>query len=208
MGPDEFDMSTFFGVKRPLRMSTLTAPSMVVDRLKDLFGDDAQFTMDTAVKMLAVMIDDLSNNRKEEYMSAVGMAILFDRAGGKLTRSMEEAVHRAPAESPLEKMLLLEVRERWDDSFADKDQPNKEKMPFGVFYHHFMAPYTGCYTCESTRQALKAIDFHSDGDVDWREFAVYLKWAVREYAEYISDANQLVDEAFRKAIVPAMRDEK
>jgi len=31
------------------------------------------------------MLEDLHQNRKEEYMSAVGLAFLFDRSGGKLT---------------------------------------------------------------------------------------------------------------------------
>ena len=48
-----------------------------------------------------------------------------------------------------------------------------------------MAPYFGCFTCEDTRKGLKAIDFDSDGEIDWNEFMVYIKWALRQYSDEI-----------------------
>ncbi len=58
-----------------------------------MFGKNAQFTEDPmAKKMLALMLEDLHANRKEEYMSAAGLALLFDRAGGKLTEQMGNVV--------------------------------------------------------------------------------------------------------------------
>ena len=69
-----------------------------------------------------------------------------------------------------------------------------------------MAPYFGCYRCEDTKQALQAIDMDNDGKVDWSEFLVYLKWALREYPDIVVE-EELVDVAFRKGIIPAMRDE-
>ena len=45
-----------------------------------------------------------------------------------------------------------------------------------------------------------------DGTVDWNEFALYLKWAGREYPD-VSDAEELLSIAFRKGLVPAMQDE-
>ena len=45
-----------------------------------------------------------------------------------------------------------------------------------------------------------------DGRVDWNEFALYLKWAGRQYPD-VNDAEDLIATAFRKGLVPAMQDE-
>ena len=45
-----------------------------------------------------------------------------------------------------------------------------------------------------------------DGKVDWNEFALYLKWAGRQYPD-VKDAEDLLSTAFRKGLVPAMQDE-
>ena len=42
--------------------------------------------------------------------------------------------------------------------------------------------------------------------VDWTEFELYLKWAIRQYPQ-IQTAEELLSTAFRKGLVPAMRDE-
>ena len=42
--------------------------------------------------------------------------------------------------------------------------------------------------------------------MDWTEFELYLKWAVRQYPQ-IQTAEELLSIAFRKGLVPAMRDE-
>ena len=46
----------------------------------------------------------------------------------------------------------------------------------------------------------------NDGQVDWKEFALYLKWAGRQYPE-TQTADDLLDIAFRKGLIPAMQDE-
>ena len=46
----------------------------------------------------------------------------------------------------------------------------------------------------------------NDGQVDWKEFALYLKWAGRQYPE-TQTADDLLDIAFRKGVIPAMQDE-
>ena len=43
----------------------------------------SKFTEDMAEKMKEAMIRDLANNCKEEYMSVVGIVMLFECAGGK-----------------------------------------------------------------------------------------------------------------------------
>ena len=45
----------------------------------------------------------------------------------------------------------------------------------------------------------------SDGGVDWAEFAVYLKWAAKEYPE-ITSGEELITCAFNKGVKPAMQD--
>ena len=42
--------------------------------------------------------------------------------------------------------------------------------------------------------------------MDWTEFELCLKWAVRQYPQ-IQTAEELLSTAFRKGLVPAMRDE-
>ena len=62
------------------------------------------------------------------------------------------------------------------------------------------------FRCDETKQALKAIDMDNEGSVDWNEFALYLKWAGRQYPD-VRDAEQLLSIAFRKGLIPAMQDE-
>ena len=88
----QFSMASFFGEEPVMRMSTLASTGMIVKRLQNLFGEDQQFTEERAQRMKEVMLEDLHANRKEEYMSAVGLAVLFDRSGGHLTEKMSEAV--------------------------------------------------------------------------------------------------------------------
>ena len=204
VGKGEFDIAKFFGEKPPVRISTLASESMIVKRLKELFGNNPQFTVKTAKKMKEVMLDDLRNNRKEEYMSAAGLAVLFDRAGGKLSAKMREVVASMEAGTQFEKELIEEVRERWDTWDLKDAVQGDDALQFDSFYNGFMAPYFGCFKCDETKAGLKALDMDSDGLVDWKEFLVYIKWAVHEYD--IKDVDQLLSITFRKGIIPAMRD--
>ena len=201
----EFDMATFFGEENVMRMTTLASPKMVADRLKNLFGDDPQFTEERGQRMLEVMLEDLHQNRKEEYMSAVGLAMLFDRSGGELTEAMSEAIAKEEPKRVHGQELLAEIRVMWDE-WDLRDGEKDEKLEFDAFYNGFLAPYFGCYRCDETKQALKAIDMDEDGTVDWNEFALYLKWAIRQYPE-TATAEDLLSIAFRKGLIPAMQDE-
>ena len=72
---DDFDLAEFFGHKAPVRISTMSDAKMIVDRLKDVFGDNPQFDEDMGKAMSATILQDLRTDRKEEYMSEVGELI-------------------------------------------------------------------------------------------------------------------------------------
>ena len=93
----------------------------------------------------------------------------------------------------------------WDE-WDLRDGTIDDELDFFAFYNGFMAPYFGCYRCEETRKALQCIDMDKDGTVDWKEFEVYLKWAAYQYPD-TETAEELLDIAFRKGILPAMQDE-
>lgn len=90
----EFDLAEFFGERVGLRMTTLATAEMIVMKLEEEFGKQKSFTHEMAENMRAVMLKDLNTNRKEEYHSALGLAVLFDRAGGKLTGPMSDAIEK------------------------------------------------------------------------------------------------------------------
>jgi len=161
-----FNMAEFFDEEPVMRMTTLAFPGMIVTRLKKMFGDDPQFTEDRAKRMLEVMLEDLHKNRKEEYMSAVGLALLFDRAGGSLTEQMSDAIAKEKPKRVHAQELIAEVRAMWDE-WDLRDGERDDKLEFDAFYNGFLAPYFGCYRCEETKRALKAIDMDEDGTVDW-----------------------------------------
>ena len=206
VGKNQFDMAKFFGVEAPNRISTLASTNMVKNRLINLFGDHEQFTDEMAAGMKEVMIADLTNNRKEEYMSYVGIALLFDRAGGKLTPEMRDAIEKVELKFEAHKKLIQDVRVIWDQWDLQDEVANDECLEFFSFYNGFMSPYFGCYECDIARKALMAIDMDVDNKIDWSEFCVYLKWALNQYPQ-ISTTDELLSTAFLKGIIPAMQDE-
>lgn len=206
VGETDFNLAEFFGEEAPVRISTLSSDRMIHERLVDLFGAEPQFTMEMAHTMKEKMLEDLTGNRKEEYMSAVGIALLFDRAGGKLTDKMGEVIKEEDVKSVHAQRLIEEVRRIWDKWDIQEDKEVDGLLKFHSFYNGFMAPYFGCFICRDTLKALKAINMDKDGYIDWYEFEVYLKWAMRQYPN-IKDADELLSVAFRKGIIPAMQDE-
>ncbi|PFX23437.1 uncharacterized protein LOC111332930 [Stylophora pistillata] len=206
VGETDFDLAEFFGEDAPVRISTLASEDMILERLKDLFDEDPQFTKDMATAMKKQMITDLDCNKKEEYMSAAGIAMLFYRSGGKRTTKMSEVIERAEVKSVHAQHLIEEVRGIWNEWDIEEAKLNDDQLNFNSFYNGFMSPYFGCFKCTDTRQALQAINMDNDGYIDWNEFLVYLKWAMREYPN-IKDVDELLSFAFNKGIMPAMRDE-
>jgi len=206
-GVGDFDIAEFFGIETPNHITTLASPEMIRDRLEHFFGIDPQFNVDIGLKMKEKMLEDLRSGRKEEYNSAVGIAILFDRAGGKCTEKMSDVISKIDMKSPHHQTLIKEIREEWD-FWDSKDRVQKDdRLQFDNFYHGFMQPYFGCYRCVTTKKSLKALDMDEDGYVDWNEFLVFVKWALRQYPD-VPDADELMSIVFEKALIPAMRDER
>lgn len=197
------DLEKFFGVEAPKRISTLASPTMIKDRLVQVFGKNDQFTEDMATKMKAVIIDDLTNDRKEEYMSEAGLAILFDRAGGKLTDQMRSVVMAVELYANAHQNLIREVRKIWD-AWDIVEEERDDCLEFYSFYCGFMSPYFGRYECDVLRKGLQVLDMNENGKIDWSEFCIYLKWALHEYPN-IGGTEELLATAFQKGIVPAIQ---
>ena len=202
----DFDLAGFFNVQAPNRISDVSSTKMIKNHMINHFGDESHFTDGIMERMREVMLNDMSSNRKEEYMSGVGAALLFDRAGGKLTPKMRDVIAQVEVENDHAKKLLDEIREMWDEWDVKEDVSGDNCLYFDSFYHGFMSPYFGCFRCDDVRKGFKALDMDSDGNVDWDEFSVYLKWALRQYPD-IKDVDELLSITFRKGLIPSMLDE-
>ena len=146
-GVGKFDMAKFFGFKAPNRITTLASTDMIIERLENLFGKNEQFNEAMATKMKEQMLVDLRQDIKEEYTSPCGLAILFDRAGGKLTEAMADLISKMKLDEVHHDDLICEIKKAWCD--YDNDESGKERgddwLRFDSFYHGFMQPYFGCY---------------------------------------------------------------
>lgn len=209
MGVGDFNLGDFFGEQTEIRVSTLASPRMLKDRLIQLFGPDPQFTEQMGQQMKEKMLEDLNSipPRKEEYQSAMGIALLFDRAGGQQTKAMADAIAKVEMSHAHHQVIIDEIRKEWDAWDAREEAQNDDKLEFDSFYHGFLQPYFGCYRCIETKQALRAIDMDNDGTVDWNEFLVFIKWALHEYPE-LTNADEVLDIAFTEGVIPAMADVK
>ena len=107
LGVGNFDLAHFFGEECPCRITTDATVSMIKNRLVSLFEHDPQFTEEIATKMKEKMMEDLHYSKKEEYMSKVGISILFARSGGKLTSAMTDAILKASLQQPTSDMGAL-----------------------------------------------------------------------------------------------------
>ena len=200
-----FDMAEFLGVKRVVRITTMASGEMIVLKLKELFGENEQFTEELGEEMRKQILENAAEGRREEYNSAVGLAMLFDQAGGYLTPEMAATIDRSQETNPHILNLIGEIKEEWD-KWDGKDGEVDDQLTFDNFYVGFMAPYFGCYRCADSQLGLKAIDMDNDGMVDWSEFKFYLIWAGRQYPE-VKNSTELLDKAFRFGLIPAMKDE-
>ena len=88
----QWTLAEFLGEEPVIRISNMSNPDMILQKLETVFGKDAHFTIQIAEEMQKHMLEDLNNGVKEEYMSNAGLAMLYDRAGGKLTEHMMEII--------------------------------------------------------------------------------------------------------------------
>ena len=210
LGIGKFDLAKFFDQPTVNRITSLATPDMIKNRLVNLFGENPQFTTDMGSKMKLQILEDLHAGRKEEYMSRVGIAVLFDRSGGSLTKEMAQEIANVKVNDINHKKILDEIRSEWDAWNRWEEEKlgdSNDALLFDSFYHGFMATYIGCYRCEDTKKAFRALDMDSDGMIEWNEFMVYIKWALNEYPR-VETADEVLQIAFEKGIIPAMRDEK
>ncbi|XP_022087561.1 uncharacterized protein LOC110977603 [Acanthaster planci] len=203
---EEFDLADFFCERAPVRISTMASEEMICTHLVELFGEDPQFTVKQANRMRMVMEEDLRHNRKEEYMSTVGVALLFKKAGGSLTKKMKEVIHKMELGKPHAVNLISQVRKMWDTWLvADEVNGNGDALELESFYSGFMAPYFPSFDrCLDTKWTLHALDLEENDRVRWADFQVYLTWAMHQYPD-IKDAQELLDVTFRNGIVPSIR---
>ena len=206
LGVGDFDLAEFFGVETPNRITTLATIEMLKDRLTNIFGEDPQFNDTICGNMKEQMLLDLRSGIKEEYHSPAGIAILFYHSGGHLTAAMSEVLANQKLKAPHHNNLIAEVKEEWD-KWDNCEEGENRRLKFDSFYHGFMAPYFGCYRCSRTKRGLLALDMNDDGYIDWKEFLVYIKWALRQYPD-TEDTDALMSIVFEKGLIPAMRDEK
>ena len=89
-----FNLQSFFGEETTIRITTMADNKMIVQALKNYFGEESQFTLEIGDRMKQLMLEDLNSNRKEEYQSPFGLSMLFDRAGGQQTGAMAEAIKK------------------------------------------------------------------------------------------------------------------
>ena len=129
----EFDMAKFFGVEPPVRINTLASADMVQKKLVDLFGEDSQFTETIASRMKEVMIEDLITNRKEEYMSKSRLALLFSRAGGKITAEMRDEIEKMEVGKLRVKELIDQVCVIWSTCDLRDDAKGDNMLQFDSF---------------------------------------------------------------------------
>jgi len=200
-----FRLDEFLGVKKEVRISNMANSDMIKMKLEEVFGSNPQFTKDMADKMKEQMLLIMKENRKEEFNSAVGLAMLFDQAGGNMTADMATKVAAATKNSQYIQTLIADIKKEWEH-WDNSDGRNDDRISFQDFYNGFMAPYFGCYRCEDSQLGLTALDLDDDGFIDWIEFKYILIWAGREYPK-VKNAKELLEIAFTHGLIPAMLDE-
>lgn len=203
--PREFDVAKFYGIEPVVRMNTLVSPEMIQNKLMTMFGPLEEFTMMRAQIMQQVMISNLRQGRREEYMSRVGMALLFQRAGGQLTDRMVVAINTCDLGSKHHKSLIEGIRKMWDRwAMTDACHPtNWNKINYDNFYTSVMARYFRGQYSSIVDDALAILDVDKDQCIDWEEFQVYLRWTLAEYPD-LSTTEDVLDATFNKGLIPAV----
>jgi hypothetical protein len=218
---DKFTLAAFLGFdEMPIRITLLSTPEMVIHRLTKLFGQSDVYTPAIVEKMLALIEQDLIANRKEDYSSPVGLAVLLCRAVGKdqvpskvwdyfnATQGVSfDDVDYAASSQSLE--ILVDIEQTFRDIAAktgstDNLNEMNPRLDYPCFYHAFLQEFFGCFTCPCTVKVIDALDRDDNERISWFEWRFWLIWALREHGETddIRTADDLIASVVRRALLP------
>ena len=200
-----FEMAEFLGLKRTIRVTPMASGDMIITKLKELFGDEPQFTSEIGERMRKKILENAKEGRKEEYNSSVGLAILFNLSGGKMTPAIAAIVDKGLKNAKHIDKLIEEIKVKWD-IWDGRDDDIDDKLTYDNFYFGFMSSFISCARGREIQIGLRVLDMDGDGMIDWAEFKFYLVWAGRQYPEVMTTYN-LLDKAFRYGLLPAMKEE-
>ena len=132
---DRFSLAEFFGLNDPpVRISTLSSPALVVCRLKQSFGDDANFTEGIASKMLDSMKQELIHNYEAEHTSSIGFAMLWRSVTGTLKPSMQEVSNEMDDDLSRRSIIFLKDAKDYFSQYLQDDE-------FTISYDSFKVAY-------------------------------------------------------------------
>ena len=198
-GLDHFSLAEFLGAgEPPIRITTLSSPKLVVERLNQCFGDNPEFTEEMGQKMLNFMEQELIDNQVCEHTSPMGIAVLWQNITGTLLPEMDEIVQKVKAKKGTHVRILEEAK----DCFFNFVETGENSMDFLAFYEAYLKPYFGCFSCPRTRFVLGAIDLDGDNNVTWEEWRFWCLWALHQYSDEIIGIEDLNHVVLRNAILP------
>lgn len=169
-----------------------------------------EFNEEMGRKMLDRITAELVEGRKESFMDTNSLCELFDRSGGHPTEDMLDRVNADTATTGCEKALLNQVRAIWDKEeqlLLDAKDNGEHRMKFESFHHLFMINISGFpqFSSPGVIKCMKALDMDGDRHVDWKEFKVFLVWAIKQFPD-VSNVYELLQVTFLKGIIPAGED--
>ena len=128
-----FDIGKYFGIEYESRITTIATPEMIITRLKNIFGENEQFTIEMAIKMKEEIEHDLTMDIKSEYHSPYGIAMLFLRAGGKGSEGMMKILQKHNEHVEVYEKIKAEIRKEWNKyTINDIDVKQKVKHTRGT----------------------------------------------------------------------------
>lgn len=197
---DHFNLASFLGITDPpIRISTLASPGLVQRRLVQCFGENPLFTEEAGGKLLARIKTELEANIELEHSSPVGLAKLWDSEYGTIPACMLETM----SDSELTVQKNIDLLAQAEHCFADYCQdPSNLVMEYSAFYHAFLQPFFGCFSCPRTRFVLDAIDLDDNGELSWPEWRFWCLWALRSFPDQIHSLDDLHATVLRNAILP------